>query len=81
MLSVSGSLSALTTLERPKVTELNDRVLQLLNEQNPPDTVQAILDRMKEGDFVYKHEIARSVWRLANEGRIVVESGRIKARS
>jgi hypothetical protein len=71
----------MTTLERPKVTELNDRVLQLLNEQNPPDTVQAILDRMKEGDFVYKHEIARSVWRLANEGRIVVESGRIKARS
>lgn len=70
----------MATLERPVAAELEERIFQLLQEQDPPDTLETILDKLRKSEFVYKHEIARSVWRLANEGRIAVESGRIRVR-
>jgi hypothetical protein len=65
------------TLERPVAAELEDRILRLLQKQGSPNTLEDILTRLREDDFVYKHEIASTVWRLANEGKIVVQSGRI----
>lgn len=70
----------MATLERPKAVDLETRICELLQGQDPPDTLEAILGKLRETEFVYKHETARSVWRLANQGRIAVESGRIKAR-
>ena len=65
------------TLERPVAAELEDRILRLLQKQGSPNTLEDILTSLREDDFVYKHEIASTVWRLANEGKIVVQSGRI----
>jgi hypothetical protein len=57
--------------------ELENKILEILSQENPPDTVEGIYSRLLEITFVYKHEISRTVWRLASEGRLVVLSGRI----
>ena len=72
-------LQTMETLERPVAAVLDERILRLLQEQDSPNTLQDILARLRKEDFVYKHEIARTVWRLANEGKIVVQSGRISS--
>jgi hypothetical protein len=80
IIKLNTATKAMATLERPVAADLENKICQLLQGQDPPDTLEAILDKLRETEFVYKHEIARSVWRLANEGRIAVESGWIKAR-
>ena len=71
----------MATLERTAAIELEAQIYKLLQGHNPPDTLEAILAKLrKENNFVYKHDLARSVWRMTNAGRIVVKSGRIQAR-
>jgi hypothetical protein len=60
-----------------KNPELENKILEILSQENPPDTVEGIHSRLLETTFAYKHEISRTVWQLASEGRLAVLSGRI----
>ncbi len=60
-----------------KNPELENKILEILSQENPPDTVEGIYSRLLETTFAYKHEVSRTVWQLASEGRLVVLSGRI----
>jgi hypothetical protein len=59
--------------------ELENKILEILSQDNPPDTVEGIFDKLLKTTFAYKFEISRAVWKLASEGRLVVLSGRIIA--
>ena len=65
------------TLERHATSNLKGDICELLQEQDQPDTLETILEKLRKTRFVYKHDIARTIWQLANEGRIAVKSGRI----
>lgn len=68
------------TLDRPTTAEIGERILQILNGKDPADTVEGILNLVnEEGHYAHKHEISRSVWKLAERGLVVVQSGRIRA--
>jgi hypothetical protein len=60
-----------------KNPELENKILEILSQENPPDTVEGIYSCILETTFAYKHEVSRTVWQLASEGRLVVLSGRI----
>jgi hypothetical protein len=60
-----------------KNPELENKILEILSQENPPDTVEGIYSRLLETTFAYKHEVSRTIWQLASEGRLVVLSGRI----
>jgi hypothetical protein len=60
-----------------KNPELENKILKILSQDNPPDTVEGIFDELLKTTFAYKFEISRAVWKLASEGRLVVLSGRI----
>jgi hypothetical protein len=62
-----------------KNPELENKILEILSQENPPDTVEGIYGRLLETTFAYKHEVSRTIWQLASEGRLVVLSGRIIA--
>ena len=57
--------------------ELENKILKILSQDNPPDTVEGICDELLKFTIAPKHEVSRAVWKLASEGRIVVLSGRI----
>jgi hypothetical protein len=60
-----------------KNPELENKILEILSQENPPDTVEGIYSRLLETTFAYKHEVSRTIWQLASEGRLAVLSGRI----
>lgn len=57
--------------------ELENKIIEILSQENPPDTIEGIYSRLLETTFSYKHEVSRTVWRLASEGRLIVLSGKI----
>jgi hypothetical protein len=60
-----------------KNPELENKILEILSQENPPDTIEGIYGRLLEKTFTYMHDVSRTIWQLASEGRIVVLSGRI----
>jgi hypothetical protein len=62
-----------------KNPELENKILKILSQDNPPDTVEGICDELLKFTIASKHEVSRTVWQLASEGRLAVLSGRIIA--
>jgi hypothetical protein len=62
-----------------KTPELENKILEILSQENPPDTIEGIYGRLLEKTFTYMHDVSRTIWQLASEGRLVVLSGRIIA--
>ena len=57
--------------------ELENKILEILSQENPPDTIEGICDELLKFTIASKHEVSRTVWKLASEGRLVVLSGKI----
>lgn len=57
--------------------ELEESILELLKTDSPPDKVESIFLALRKKKTVYKHEVARSIWRLTDQGLIAVRSGRV----
>jgi hypothetical protein len=67
-------------LEQPTLAQLEEEIMTLLGSESSPITLEQILAKLRSTRYFYKHELARSIWRLADEGKVVVESGRIRKR-
>ena len=74
----------LATLERPAKAQLDEEIMTSLGSESSPITLEQILAKLRSTSSssrsVYMHELARSIWRLADEGKVIVESGLIRKR-
>jgi hypothetical protein len=74
----------MATLERPAKAQLDEEIMTSLGSESSPITLEQILAKLRSTSSssrsVYMHELARSIWRLADEGKVIVESGLIRKR-
>ena len=72
----------MATLERPAKAQLDEEIMTSLGSESSPITLEQILAKLRStsssSSSVYMHELARSIWRLADEGKVIVESGLIR---
>jgi hypothetical protein len=67
-------------LSRPDATELQQQILEIVTKESEPTTAEIILTKLKERHQfnVYMSDIAGAIWRMASNGSLVVESGKIQ---
>ena len=56
-------------------SELDEKVLGVVGTSGSPIKTYAIFDRLNGSTPVQPHEVARSVWRLVERGKVTVRAG------